>query len=260
MTDDSRNIFSRRVLSIALLALGLALLASTAQAGIYKYVDRDGASHYTDSLSQVPFEYRAQARDISPEMDEMTNFRVVPGLNDDSPGAQQRDDEFTSNFDGDFEAVDLDLGDFESDMVEGILDSLGFGVILLFLLAIPVLYVVSALIFKLSCRIAGEEPPGLGRACGILLAQGLAGSAVGAAVSGIGMALGIDENVSIAASVAVGGSSSLISWRVSAAILQSMMSYGFLRSMWIGVLHTLLILVMIGGPIGAIALIAFVAA
>jgi hypothetical protein len=255
MTDRRRQSSARRALSIVLLALGLVLLASSANAGIYKYVDRDGVSHYTDAISQVPFEYRGQVRDISSDLDSMTNYRVVEGLNDAS-GAEQGGDEFSAGFD----AEDVDLGDFESDMVSGILDTLGFGVILLFLLAIPVLYVVSALIFKLSCRIAGEEPPGLGRACGILLAQGLAGSAVGAAVSGVGMALGIDEEAAIGAAIAVTGSSSLISWLVNAAILQSMMSYGFVRSMWIGVLHTLLVIVMIGGPIGAVALIAFLAA
>jgi hypothetical protein len=259
MTDDRRRIFARRALSTALLVVGLALLVPPAQAGIYKYVDRDGVSHYTDSMSQVPFEYRGQVRDISPDMEDMTNFRIVEGLNDDSPGAKQGD-EFSADFDTDFEAGDIDLGGFESDMVSSVLDTLGFGVILLFLLAIPVLYVVSALVFKLACRIAGEDPPGLGRACGILLAQGLAGSAAGAAVSGVGMALGVDQEASIGAAVAVTGSSSLISWLVNAAILQSMMSYSFVRSMWIGVLHTLLVLVMIGGPIGAIALIAFMAA
>jgi hypothetical protein len=47
---------------------------------------------------------------------------------------------------------------------------------------------------------------------------------------------------------------------VNAAILASMESYAFVKSMWIGVLHTLLSLVMIGGPIALIAFVAFLAA
>ncbi len=147
----------------------------------------------------------------------------------------------------------MDFGDFEgAEMLSGVLESLGFGVILLCLLAIPALYVVSALIFKLSCRIGGEEPPGLGRACAILFLQSIVGSAVGAAVNGVGMGLGIEQ--SVVAAIAVGGASSILSWMANAGILTSMMSYGFLRSMWIGFLHTLLVIVMIGGPIGAIVL------
>ena len=146
------------------------------------------------------------------------------------------------------------------DMAAGILETLGFGVILLGLLAIPVLWIVSGLIFKLACRIAGEEPPGLGRACGILFAQGLCGSAVGGIVGGVGMAMGIDESASIASSIAVSGASTILSWMANAGILVSMMGYSFVKSMWIGFLHTLLVIVMIGGPIGALVLIGFMLA
>ena len=176
---------------------------------------------------------------------------VVEGLNGDSPAGQQPE---STDLDG----GDMNFGDFEgAEMISGVLESLGFGVILLALLAIPVLYIGSALIFKLACRIGGEDAPGLGRACGILFVQGLAGSAVGAAVGGVGMGLGIDAEASVTGSIAVTGASTLLSWMANAGILSSMMSYGFLRSMWIGFLHTLLVIVMIGGPIGAIAMVAF---
>ena len=157
----------------------------------------------------------------------------------------------------DLSGLDFEGGDMASDLVQ----SLGFGIVLLFLLAVPLIWVVSALIFKLACRMAGEDPPGIGRACGILLAQGLCGSAVGAAVGGVGGAvLGVDASVSIAGSVAVGGASTILSWMANAGILVSMMGYGFGKCLWVGVLHTLLVLVMVGGPIGVIAVIAMVAA
>ena len=69
------------------------------------------------------------------------------------------------------------------------------------------------------------------------------------------MALGIDESAGIATSVAVSGASSILSWMANAGLLVSMMGYGFGKSMWIGFLHNLLVIVMIGGPIGALALI-----
>ena len=251
MIDKVRSISGRTGLFwlfALVVAATLGLPADAADAAIYRYVDRAGVSHYTDAISQVPPEYRNQVRDITPEMEEMTGFRVIKGLNDDSPARKQSEE-------AKLDVGNMDFGDFEgAEMLSGVLESLGFGVILLCLLAIPALYVVSALIFKLSCRIGGEEPPGLGRACAILFLQSIVGSAVGAAVNGVGMGLGIEE--SAGAAIAVGGGSSILSWMANAGILTSMMSYGFLRSMWIGFLHTLLVIVMIGGPIGAIALVA----
>jgi hypothetical protein len=226
-----------------------------AEARIYRYVDRDGASHFTDSLQQVPLEYRSQVRDISPEMEQMDGFRVVGGANGTAAGDKSAP--AASPGDAGDLAGDLAAGE---EVVSGLLESFGFGVILLGLLAIPVLYVVSALVFKLACRLAGEDPPGLGRACGILLAQGLAGGAASGIVSGIAMVMGLDESASIGVSLAVTASASLVSWLVNAAILSSMMSYDFLKSMWIGVLHTLLSILLVGGPIAALAGLAFLLA
>jgi hypothetical protein len=238
------------------LVLAGVLLALSADARIYKYVDRLGEAHYTDSLQQVPREYRNQVRDISDELKEMGSFRVVEGLNGDAPGAANDPvaglaSDLAERF------GDVDALDGGGEVVAGLLSSLGFGVILLALLAIPVLYVVSALVFKLSCRLAGEDPPGLGRACVVLLAQGFAGGAVGTAVGGVATLMGVDDSASIGVGLAVGGASMMLSWMINAAILTSMMGYAFLKSMWIGFLHTLLVIVMIGGPIGLIALIGF---
>lgn len=246
------------LLPLLLFGVGL-VLAGPAEARIYKYVDRNGEAHYTDSLQQVPLEYRRQVRDISPEVDAMTGLRVLEGAGEDA-GKRSADD--AGGLDASLDTLDLEmaqLGD-GSDLMAGLLESVGYGVILLVLLAIPVLYVVSALIFRMACRVAGEDPPSLGRACGILLAQAFAGGAAGAAVSGIAMAMGIDASASMGASGAVNLAGSLLSWMVNAAILSAMMSYGFLKSMWIGFLHTLLTLVMIGVPAGLLAFVGFLLA
>ena len=75
----------------------------------------------------------------------------------------------------------------------------------------------------------------------------------------MGAVLGVGASVSIAGSVAVGGASTILSWMANAGILVSMMGYGFVKCLWVGVLHTLLVVVMVGGPIGVIAVIAMVA-
>ena len=240
-------------LPVVALLLGVGL-AAPADARIYKYVDDNGDSHFTDSLQQVPLEYRHQVRDISTEVDEMGGLRIIPGPSEGTAEEPVLDE------DGFGDEADFDMDSARADMVSGVLEKFGFGLILLVILAIPVLYVVSALVFKLSCRIAGEDPPGLGRACGILLAQGLAGSAVNGAVTGIAAGMGINEAASLSASIAVAGAGSILSWMVGAAILSAMMSYGFLKSMWIGFLHTLLVIVMVGGPIAALAGIGFLLA
>lgn len=245
----SRNACSRRVL-VALVALAAGFAASTADAAIYKYVDRSGVSHYSDSLSSVPEEYRDRVRDITAEMGDKPNVQIVPGQGAEAPAADP--DEGSP-----LEAVDLgaaNLGE-SGGMIRNLLESAGFGVLLLVLLAIPVLFVVSALIFKLACRLAGEDPPGLGRACVVLFVQSLAGSAVGAAVSGVSMVLGLEQSAGLGLSLAMGGLSSLLSWLASAGVLTAMLGYAFLRSMWICVLNTLLVIVMVGAPIAAVAVV-----
>lgn len=253
--DDTRRISTLHGLAVFLVAtVLLGLCAQAVEAKVYKYVDRTGELHYTDSIGQVPAEYRNQIEDITDDLARMDGFRVIepaggaapPPADDGDTGMEMPDFGF-----GDTSDLDTDGG----EAVAGIMESLGFGVILLAILAIPVLWIVSGLVLKLACRISGEDPPGLGRACGILFAQGLVGSAVAAAVAGVGMAMGIDESAGLASSLAVSGASSMLGWMANAGVLVSMMSYGFGKSMWIGFLHTLLVVVMIGGPIGGLVLI-----
>lgn len=248
----------RRLLLIATCVVAAGLWAAVAQATIYKYVDREGVTHYSDSVSSIPDAYRDQVRDITDEMQKMDGFRVVGGV---EGGAASSDDESdvwgTDELDSNADLSGLDFAG--ADVASGLIESMGFGIVLLFLVAVPVLWVVTALVFKLSCRMAGEDPPGLGRACGILLAQGFCGTAVGGVVGGIGAALGIDDATSIAGAVAVGGASTLLSWLANGGILASMMGYGFVKSLWIDILHTLLVMVMIGVPVGLIAAVVMMA-
>jgi len=151
----------------------------------------------------------------------------------------------------------LDLADLDlapGDQNNLALSRLAFVPLLLFSFFLLVALLLSAGILKLACRLAGEAPPGMGRACCILLAQMLAGILVGAAVGGGSAWLGIGESVPILASVAVGGASTLLSWAANAGILTAATGYGFLTCLWVGLLNILLIAVIVGAPLAVIAL------
>ena len=237
---------------IVRLAVCLALVgagSATAEARIYKYVDRDGVSHFSDSFSSIPDEYRDQMREVSDELAHMDRFQVTGG-----DGSSEKWDPGAALLD--LAALDLDQGDRATEMLR----QLGFVPLLLFSFCMLVLVLLSAGILKLACRLAGEAPPGMGRACGVLLAQILAGFVVGAAVGSGAAWLGIGESVSILASVAVGSASTVLSWAANAGILTAATGYGFLTCLWVGVLNFLLMLVIVGGPVAVAAVIVLVVA
>jgi hypothetical protein len=228
-----------------LLAFALVLVAAETGAAVYKYVDRQGVAHYTDSLSQVPDEYRDRVRDITADVGDM-GFNVVEAAN--GPRAEAADRGLGETL-GELGSLPSDTAVPGGEALGQLLDNFGFGVLFLILLAIPVLYVLNALILRLACRLAGEEQPGLGRACLILLAQAVAGGAVGVAFAGIALLVGIEE-AGLGASLGLNLLSALCSWMVNAAILSAMLSCAFLRALWISVLHTLLVIVFVGVPVG----------
>ena len=237
---------------IVLVGACLALVgawSATAQARIYNYVDRHGVSHYSDSFSSIPDEYRDQVREVGDELARMDRFQVTGG-----GGSSERLDPGAAFLE--LAALDLEHGDRAAEMLR----QLGFVPLLLFLLGILVILLLSAGILKLACRLAGEAPPGMGRACCVLLAQMLAGFVVGAAVGSGAVWLGIGESVSILASVAVGSTSTVLSWAANAGILTAATGYGFLTCLWVGVLNFLLMLVIVGVPVAVVAVIALVIA
>lgn len=226
-----------------LFALAISTPFTSAQAAIYKYVDRHGISHYSDSYASVPAAYRDQVRDVAGDVEGLPRFNVIEGLNggpSDTPDSDDSSGGFGTGFPG-------------ADMLAGVLRGLGFGVVLLFLLAIPILLAIGGLILQLACRIGGADPPGLGRAIAILFAQSIAGGAVGAIANGFALALGLDQATAAPAAMAVGGVTFLLSFLANAAILSAMASCDFLRALWVCVVHTLLIVLLVLGPIAAIA-------
>jgi hypothetical protein len=227
--------------SALLVVLAIGTSFASAQAAIYKYTDRHGVTHYSDSYESVPAAYRDQVRDVAGDIDDMTGFNVIEGLNGDH--SQARDS-------GDSSArFGASLGGAE--MLRGVLSGLGFGVVLLLLVAIPIVLVIGGLILQLACRIGGADPPGLGRAVAILFVQSLAGGAVSAVANGFASALQIDQAALATAAFAVGGVSFVLSWLVNAAILTAMAGCDFLRAIWVCVVHTVLTFLLVLGPIAA---------
>ena len=60
--------------SVLLLAFAIGLAFTSAQAAIYKYTDRHGVTHYSDSYESVPAAYRDQVRDVAGDIDDMTGY------------------------------------------------------------------------------------------------------------------------------------------------------------------------------------------
>jgi len=235
--------FARKLGCASLVALAIGLPLAASHAAIYKYTDRAGVTHYSDSYGSVPSAYRDQVRDVADDMQAMTGFNVIEGLNGGPSAARKADDPQRSS--------GPQLGGGE--MLRGLLGSLGFGVVLMLLIAVPIALVVGGLILQLAFRIAGADPPGLGRAVAILFVQGLAGGAVGGLTAGFARAMGIDQAVLASASLAVAGTSCLLSWLANAAVLTGMADCSFLRALWVCVVHTVLVVLLVLGPIVAIA-------
>jgi len=238
----------RRLLVFWGLAAGLLAVTTAGPAAggkIYRYVDDAGVTHFSDSPHAVPDRYRWQLRDVAAEVGNQTGFQVVPGLDGNQPDEEVEVDASGAALFG-FDAA-------SGDGAQALLGSLGGWVILILLLALPLLMAIGGMILKLACRLAGADPsPSLGRACVILFAQSIAGSVAGGLVNVVTAgATGDEPGMAAAFAIAVG--SGLLSWVVGAAVLNGMTGYGMGRSLWVGVVHTGLVLVLIFGPIAAVA-------
>lgn len=250
------------------MALLGCLAAGPIDAAIYRYVDANGVAHFSDAYAAVPERYRDQVTDVSETTGRGTGFQVVEGLNGGqqaAPGAVDEESDASwldfawpesERESGDssavLEAVGVDAAGGPAAAAKQLASSFGIWIVLVVLLFVALFLAIGGLILKLACRIAGAEPPSLGRACVILLAQSIVGSAVGGFVNLVGVrgvGGGGAEEASLVVSLLVAGISMLLSWFVGAAVLHAMTDIGFLRSLWVGVVHTGLVLALILVPI-----------
>lgn len=218
------------------------MFAAAANAEIYHYVDEDGGTHYSDSIESVPPQYLDQIAEVSDQLAELGRFEIVrppgsePEIADEADAASA------------LSALSGDLG--PGGAIQAAMGMLGAWFILIVLVMLPLVIAIGGMILKLACRLAGAEPPTLGRACAILFAQSIVGSVAGGLVNTISAASG--EEVGVGASIAMAGASGILSWTGGAAVLTAMTDNGFGRSLWVGVVHTVLTLVLVMVPIAAV--------
>ncbi|UCE87760.1 MAG: DUF4124 domain-containing protein, partial [Deltaproteobacteria bacterium] len=65
-------------------------LASSPSAEIYRYVDDAGLPHFTDSIHEIPPEYRDQVRDLAEELEATDRFQSIEGFGRRGQRAQKQ--------------------------------------------------------------------------------------------------------------------------------------------------------------------------
>ena len=224
-----------RTLRILALAALCALLSAPAAGKIYRWVDDEGGTHYSDNIEAVPPEYVYQLDEVSERLDELGGFQVV------------RTESAEAEAPAPSEEGGLFSGEGPGEAFQGMAAALGAWILFIAVLALPLFLVVGGAVLRLACRIAGADPPTLGRACLILVAQSIAGSMAGGLVNTISLG---GEQPGVVTALAMGAGSSVLSWIVGAAVLNAMQGYGMARSLWVGVVHTGLVIVLVLVPIG----------
>ena len=211
-----------------LLAVVALCFASTANAEIYKYVDSNGQTHYTDSFYEVPQQYRDQIRDIRTDLDEDNRLSVIEGLNaspDTEAGGAggEAPDGFMAQMQQALEAAQAQsqagngAGPTPAD-----LKALGGGMLIAMiiglLIMVPIMAAIAAIFLKMACSLGGEEPIGMGKAMLVVVMQAIAG----------GLASGVSQAVVLISptSMAVIGTALILSMVLTvvayAAVLRGM--------------------------------------
>ncbi len=156
--------------------------ASTASAEIYTWVDDHGQTHYTDSYYDVPARYRDQIEDIGGELEQQGRLSVIEGLNgseeEGGPGQPAGAPQ------GLMAQMEKALAEAQAAQPGGGAPKLdmsalaGVGAVMLIvmlLVIVPITVGIGALVLKMACSLAGEEPIGLGKAMLVVFMQAIAG-------------------------------------------------------------------------------------
>ena len=168
------------------LALAVALLAGTADAKIYHWVDETGTPHFTDRVEEVPPAYRHQVRDFQDELERSSPVNIIEGLNQPGPypGAPA-DEEAEFGYPPSAIPEMGQLPGFAADPTEMLERLRGPMVALVVVLALVVsgfLFAFMAMALLVGCRLVGQESPGFKKAYGIVIVQFLAGLVAGPGV------------------------------------------------------------------------------
>ena len=168
------------------LALALALLAGTASAKIYHWIDETGTPHFTDRVEDVPAAYRHQILDFEDKLERSSPVNIIEGLNQPTPHPG-------ASADGEAElgyppSAIPDMGQlpgFAADPAEMLERLRGPMVVLAVVLALVVfgfLFAFMSMALLVGCRLVGQDSPGFKKAYGIVIVQFLAGMVAGPGV------------------------------------------------------------------------------
>jgi Domain of unknown function (DUF4124) len=202
--------------SLLVLVALLVWTAPPAEAEIYTWVDEAGVSHFSDRLEDVPAGRRRPldlARGESAER--------VPSAPEGLRAADRRvEDVEPANLPVELQNLVPSAPPAGRAALPAALGAFSAGVIALVALGSVLLGVaLGAVLLKLACRLCGEESPGFGRACGIVLVQGLAGLAVGVATV---LVLGLGDTAEPGGMLRAQAASGALSFAASAAVLRGM--------------------------------------
>jgi hypothetical protein len=156
----------------------LVLFAAVATAGeMYRYTDKHGRTHFTDSYYEVPEQYRDQIEDIGADYAEGGRLSVLPGFGE-QPGAKAAADKKKGKKDAKAGGAAGFKEGFEKGFtsVTGVAPGAVSPGLLIFaaLLAFFVMLAIGGGILKTACNIANERPLALSHAMLVVVIQGLA--------------------------------------------------------------------------------------
>jgi len=161
------------------LALALALLAGTATAKIYHWVDENGTPHFTDRVEDVPAASRYQIRDFGEELERSSPVNIIEGLNPPwpYPGAPA-DEEAEFGYPPSAIPEMGQLPGFAADpteMLERLKGPMMALAVVMALVLFGFLFAFMTMALLVGCRLLGQESPGFKKAYGIVIVQFLAG-------------------------------------------------------------------------------------
>ncbi len=233
------------------LALGFVLaLAAPASAAIYKWVDENGTTHYTDRIEGVPPEFRPDAM----SQDDLASipFNQLDGLNV-LPGEADGTDAGTVPMSADPAELQAQLDAF----LEGAGASLLAGFALALLVMAGLVFALMAWMLLIACRVVGEDSPGFKKAYGIVIVQTLAGML---AAPGMILVAGTPDPTDVGAALRFQAATVALSVMINALVLRGMLTDSATRALVVAVV-TILVSLGIGLVLGlGVALLALVLA
>jgi hypothetical protein len=218
------------------------LLASSAAAEMYRYVDAHGQTHFTDEYYEVPERYRDQVEAPGSEYQSPGNYSVVPGFGE-KPGLRAEKDKKDAKGRKAQQAglagrLQEGVAEHFNQMTGKPLSSMSGGMVaFMILLVVLIALAIGGGILITGCNVGGERAMPLGHAMLIVLVQSL-GS--GLASFALNLTLSIVGQPSPALAMAGAGLQFVTGLGIQAAVLKGMHC-----DTWVGAFKVTLIVLLL---------------